>query len=108
MKLTDVSESNWKAEVLDSEKPVLIDFAADWCGPCRMMHPILEQAADTLADEVTIGQVNVDHNPDLAGAYRISSIPALRLFKNGEVVAAWTGARSSSQLLSEVRAALSS
>ena len=82
---------NFNAEVLQSEEPVLVDFYADWCGPCRMMGPLVEQLADTYNGKVKVGKVNVDEDGALAGNYGIQSIPSFLLFKNGQVVDSVTG-----------------
>jgi thioredoxin 1 len=96
-KVQPVNESNFGAVVLDADIPVLVDFYADWCGPCRMLGPVLEQLADEVTDAAIV-KVNVDENPDLASRYRISSIPALKVFRGGEVVAEHVGMASKSQL----------
>ena len=77
---------NFENEVLKSDKPVLVDFWATWCGPCRMIAPIIEEVANELADSLKVGKVNVDEQEELAIKFGISSIPTLLLFKNGEVV----------------------
>ena len=77
---------NFNAEVLQSKEPVLVDFYADWCGPCRMMGPVVEQLADAYSGRVKIGKVNIDENPELAGNYGVMSIPSFLLFKDGKVV----------------------
>lgn len=82
---------NFHAEVLQSEEPVLVDFYADWCGPCRMMGPLVEQLAETYNGKVKVGKVNVDEDGALAGNYGIQSIPSFLLFKNGQVVDSVTG-----------------
>ena len=79
-----LTESNFEAEVLKSEKPVVVDFWASWCGPCKMLAPTIEQIANE-NDTIKVGKVNVDDEPDLAQKYGIVSIPTVILFKNGEV-----------------------
>ena len=81
-----VTESNFDEEVLKSELPVLVDFWATWCGPCRMLGPVVAQVAAEKEGSLKVAKVNVDENPDLARQYGIRSIPTLMLFKNGELV----------------------
>lgn len=78
------TSENFEAEVLKSTKPVLVDFYADWCGPCKMMAPLVETLADELADEAVIGKLNVDDCEDIAMKYGVMNIPTLILFKNGQ------------------------
>ncbi|MCD8220659.1 MAG: thioredoxin [Clostridiales bacterium] len=75
---------NFKKEVLQSAKPVLVDFYADWCGPCKMMAPVVAEIAEKYADTVTVGKLNIDENMDIAQNYRVMSIPTLILYKGGE------------------------
>lgn len=81
-----ITKDNFEAEVLKSDKPVLVDFWAPWCGPCRMLAPFLAEIAEEKGDKIKVGKVNVDEEPDLAAKYGISGIPAILLFKNGQVV----------------------
>jgi thioredoxin 1 len=86
------SDATWESEVLNSDKPVLVDFWAEWCGPCRMMAPTLDAIADAYAGRVKVGKLNVDENGGTAMRYGIRSIPTLLVFKNGQVVAQQVGA----------------
>ena len=86
------------ASVKNSEKPVLLDFYADWCGPCRMVSPIIEEIASERGD-VVVGKVNVDESPELAGAFKIYSIPTLVVMKDGKVINQASGARPKAQIL---------
>ncbi len=81
-----ITAENFEAEVLHSEKPVLVDFWASWCGPCRMLAPIIEEVAQEYAAELKVGSVNVDEQPSLAVQFGIASIPSLLVFKNGKLV----------------------
>lgn len=85
-------ESNFDAEVLQSDIPVFVDFYADWCGPCRMMSPVIDNLAEEYAGKIKVGKVNVDENGDLAVKYGIMSIPNMVFFKNGEVADRVVGA----------------
>ena len=85
-------ESNFEAEVLKSDLPVFVDFYADWCGPCKMMSPVIDKLAEELDGKIKVGKVNVDENGDLAVRYGIMSIPNMVFFKNGEVADRVVGA----------------
>ena len=87
-----VSDTTFEQDVLKSANPVLVDFWAEWCGPCRMVAPVLEKLADELDGKVRVGKVNVDDESGLAGRYGIQSIPTLLLFKDGKVVDQYIGA----------------
>jgi len=93
-----VTDASFQADVLDSDKPVLVDFWADWCGPCKMIAPALEEISDELADQVTIAKMDIMENPEVAGQVGVQSIPLMVLFKNGKPVAQKLGAAPKSQL----------
>lgn len=97
----------WTAEELAAglrdTAAVLVDFYADWCGPCKRMAPVVERLAETFADRLTVAKVNVDEAPEAASLYGIQSIPALLLFQNGEVTAEYIGARSFEELEQALR-----
>lgn len=95
--LVVLNQSNFDSLVLKSTVPVLVDFWAEWCGPCRMIAPLLEQIAQANPDKVVVGKVNVDTEPALAAKYGIQSIPAFFIFKNGEIAEQFVGAQHSRQ-----------
>lgn len=98
MALIHGSESSFDAEVLQSEKPVLVDFYADWCGPCKMVAPIVEELANE-SDAYKVCKINVDDSPALAAKYRVMSIPTLIVFKGGEPTQTLVGARGKAEIL---------
>ena len=100
MSAVKITASNFAAEVKGSEKPVLLDFWASWCGPCKMLTPTVEALAEQYGDRVLTGKVNVDEEPELASAFNISSIPTLVVMRGGEIVNRATGARPKSSILS--------
>jgi len=89
-----LTDQNFETEVLGSDVPVLVDFWATWCAPCRMIGPTIEALADAYAGKAKVGKVDVDHNQQTAMKYRVTSIPSVMVFKNGEVVETLMGARS--------------
>jgi thioredoxin 1 len=103
--LSDVTDTNFQAEVLESEKPVLVDFWAPWCGPCRVVAPVLEEIAGE-RDDLRIVKLNTDENPQVASQYQVLSIPTLILFKNGEAVKKVIGAYPKRKLEAELEPAL--
>ncbi|KTD24124.1 MULTISPECIES: thioredoxin [Legionella] len=93
-----ITDSSFEQEVLNSGKPVLVDFWAEWCGPCRALTPILEEVAANHSDNVVFAKINIDENPQTPSKYGVMSIPTLILFKNGQVEAIKMGLLSKSQL----------
>jgi len=96
--IQEVSDQTFDQDVLQSDKPVLVDYWAEWCGPCKAIHPILEEIAGDYSDRLKIAKLNIDENPDTPPRYGIRGIPTLMLFKNGNVEATKVGALSKSQL----------
>lgn len=96
------TDQNFEQEVLKSDKPVLVDFWAAWCGPCQMMGPIIEELAEELKDKYKIGKLNVDENRETAAKYNIMSIPTLIIFKNGEIAKQLVGLQAKESLKEEL------
>ncbi|HEY9425436.1 MAG TPA: thioredoxin [Microterricola sp.] len=101
-----VTEATFEAEVLNNEKTVLVDFWAEWCGPCRAVSPILDQIATEHSEKLDIVKVNVDENPQLAMKYQITSIPAMKVYQGGEVVKTVIGAKPKPALEADLAAYL--
>jgi thioredoxin 1 len=93
-----VTDQSFQADVIDSDIPVLVDFWAEWCGPCKMIGPALEEISEELGGRVTIAKVNIDENPDAPGKYGVRGIPTMILFKGGEAAATKVGAAPKSAL----------
>jgi thioredoxin 1 len=104
-KLTDVTDETFQSEVIESEGPVLVDFWAPWCGPCRVVHPILEEI-DEERDDLKIVSINTDENQQTTARYEVLSIPTLILFKNGEIAKKVIGAMPKRRLEAELEPAL--
>jgi thioredoxin 1 len=98
----DVTDDTFQNEVLDAEKPVLVDFWADWCGPCRMVAPSVKQLAEEYEDSLKVAKVDVDENPTIPGRYGIVGIPTLMLFKNGQVVERIVGALPKNRIEAQI------
>jgi thioredoxin 1 len=95
--IVTITKGNFEQQVLKSDKPVLVDFWAEWCGPCRMVAPVMEQLAEEFKGKAVVGKINVDDQNELAGQFRVMSIPTIMLFKGGQVVEKMVGARSKAE-----------
>lgn len=103
---TEINESNFEQLVTKSAVPVVLDFWAEWCGPCRMIGPSIEQLAEEYAGKVLVGKVNVDENPGISGKYGIRNIPTILFIKNGEVVDKMVGAAPKTNIAAKIDAML--
>lgn len=106
MAVIKLTKDNFDQEVMQSGKPVLIDFYADWCGPCKMMSPVLEQLSEELEGKLKVGKIDVDEEPNLAGQYQVMSIPNFVIFKNGRAVDQIIGAVPKEQMMAKIQAVL--
>ncbi len=98
----EFNDKNFEAEVLKSDKPVLVDFWAPWCGPCQVMGPIIDELAKEIGDKAKVGKLNVDENPDTASKYGVMSIPVTKIFKGGEIVNEFVGVQNKDVLREEL------
>lgn len=98
----EFTDQNFEQEVLKSNKPTLVDFWAPWCGPCQTMGPIIDQLAIEMGNKAKIGKINVDENPEVASKLGIMSIPAIKIFKGGQIVAEFVGVQTPDSLKSEL------
>lgn len=103
MSVLKITSANFEDEVKLSEKPVIVDFYADWCGPCKMMSPIIDKIAEELGEEVKVGKVNTDENMDLAEKFEIMSIPTIMIFKNGEVTKKFLGVTDKNEIIEAIK-----
>jgi thioredoxin 1 len=101
-----VTDATFDSDVLGSDKPVLVDFWAEWCGPCKMVAPVLEEIASEHGDKITVAKVNIDENPEIARRYQIMSIPTMSVFSGGEVVRSIVGAKPKAALLRDLEGIL--
>ena len=101
-----VTDASFASDVLGSDKPVLVDFWAEWCGPCKMVAPVLNEIATEHADKITVAKVNIDENPEIARRYQIMSIPTMSVFAKGEVVKSIVGAKPKAALLRDLEGIL--
>lgn len=99
MPVINLTSENFENEVLKSEKPVLVDFWAEWCGPCRMMAPVVEELEKEMGNEVKFAKINIDESPDLAEKYNVMSIPTFKCFKNGTEIGTTVGVQGKGDLI---------
>jgi thioredoxin 1 len=105
MATVKVDQTNFESDVLNSDVPVIVDFWAEWCGPCKMIGPHLEEISEEMSESVKVTKLNIDENPDLAAKYGVRSIPTLVMFKNGEPASIQVGAKPKSALVDWIKSA---
>ena len=103
MATKNVTDDNFDAEVIKSTRPILVDFWAEWCGPCKQIGPILEEISNDMADQIIIGKINIDNSPNVPVKWGIRGIPTMLIFKNGELKATKVGATSKSNIVSWIK-----
>ena len=99
MSILKLTSENFQKEVVDAKGTVLVDFYADWCGPCKMMSPVIDNIADEYSDKVKVGKINIDENQNLAVEYNVMSIPTIMIFKNGQLQHTVVGVRDKKEIL---------
>ena len=106
MTMAPVTDSSFETDVMESSKPVLVDFWAEWCGPCKQISPALEEIAAELGDAITMTKLNIDENPQTPGKYGVRGIPTLMIFQDGQVTASKVGAVPKGQILSWIKSSI--
>jgi thioredoxin 1 len=101
-----ITDQNFEQEVMNSDKPVLVDFWAEWCGPCKMVSPAVSELAEEMKDHLKVGKLNVDENPQATSKYQIFSIPSLKVFQNGKIIGEILGAAPKSVIEQKIKSIL--